>query len=162
MTADATRLVRAVVGRTLLAVVLGARAVGVRRRTPHRRPGGAVAGSLALAAAVPVAAARRGEVSLPASGAGRLLLIGYVLPGAVVEELLWRGPLTRAPSARGTATSVAGFVALHVLRDGVRSAPAHLTLACTWTASALLGRTVVWSALSHGAYNLIALSVRPR
>lgn len=122
------------------------------------RLGGAV-----LALTVPAAAAVRTRRAAPAalSSASRVLLVGYVLPGAVLEELIWRAPLTSgARRRRRAAVSMAGFAALHVRRDGIASTPVHLALAAAWTTAALLGRTIVWTSVSHAAYNYLARAGR--
>jgi hypothetical protein len=95
------------------------------------------------------------------------MLAGYALAVALVEESLYRAPVsrharhgrTRAASALAVA-STACFVGLHLRRDGRAAAPAHLVNACSWTASALLGGTVRWSVASHTLYNYAAMSVR--
>lgn len=111
----------------------------------------------------------------PASTAGRLLLGGYVAGGALVEEALWRAPLILICERTGSrpavaarrvgwpaALSAAGFLALHVRRDGARSLPAHLTTTASWTVSALLGRQLRWPVLGHAGYNFAAASLRAR
>jgi hypothetical protein len=107
----------------------------------------------------------------PPSTAGRLLLGGYVAAGALLEEVLWRAPLilirartgTR-PSARhasgAAALSAAGFLALHLRRDGARSLPAHLTTTASWTLAALVGRQLRWPLIAHAGYNFAAASLR--
>jgi hypothetical protein len=153
----------AVAGRTLLAGLLGARRV--RRRSDVGAPVGARVAGAVLALAVPggAAALTRATFIAPASPAGRGLLVGHVFSGALLEELLWRAPLTDdRHRIRRAALSMTGFVALHVRRDGAASAPIHVVLAGAWTASALLGRTIRWTCLSHAAYNYLALTGRPR
>ncbi|MEO8888781.1 MAG: CPBP family intramembrane glutamic endopeptidase [Jatrophihabitantaceae bacterium] len=100
----------------------------------------------------------------PPSLLGRLMLGGHVASGAVLEELLWRAPLT-VPRSRGAGTvaagvSAAGFLALHVRRDGRPSVPVHAVTTASWTVAAVLGRRVRWSILSHALYNFLVLSLR--
>jgi hypothetical protein len=177
--------------RTTAAATLGAAYLLARR---HRAPRDSVPGGPARAAAGALCAAggpallvlRRlgGENARwlpPPSVAGRLLLGGHVLAGALVEEVLWRGPLillatpartgARAASARravpvamrtvpAALLSAAGFLALHVRRDGAGSLPVHLTTTASWTASALLGRQLRWPVLCHAGYNFAAAGLR--
>ena len=107
--------------------------------------------------------------SPPPSGAGKAMLAGYVLAVAMIEEILYREPVSRYAGqerrAAALATGVAGaahFVALHVRRDGVGALAAHAVNAGCWTSSALLGRTVRWSVAAHAAYNYAAMSLRAR
>lgn len=101
----------------------------------------------------------------PPSAAGRLMLAGYLGSGALVEELLWRSPLTvlRGRTSRAIASllSAAGFLWLHLRRDGAGSAPAHLLTTASWTASTLLALQLRWPVLSHTLYNYAAVSLRP-
>lgn len=101
----------------------------------------------------------------PPSTIGRLMLGGYVAGAALFEELLWRAPVTLPRTARGTAglaaASAAGFMALHLRRDGTASVRAHLLATASWTGSTLIGHRLRWPVLSHALYNYAALTLRP-
>jgi hypothetical protein len=56
--------------------------------------------------------------------------------------------------------SAAGFLALHVRRDGADSLPVHLTTTASWTVSALLGRRLRWPVLCHAGYNFASAVLR--
>lgn len=124
----------------------------------------------ALAAVGPVATVghavvmQRGRWQLPRSGAGKALLVGHVVAGAWVEELLWRGPLVhlrpgplRALAALGSGLA---FVGVHVPRDGWRAVPVQTLNAASWTAATLTDGRVWRSVVSHAGYNLAALALR--
>jgi hypothetical protein len=157
--------------RTGALAVLGAvyLPVAVRRRArPGRRSAQRVA---AVAAAGPLLLigsrlARSGMRRPPAlSALGRLVLGGYVASGALVEELMWRAPLTLPRTARGrvcaAGLSGSGFLLLHLRRDGAASAPAHLITTASWTTAAVLARRLRWVVLSHALYNYLVISLGP-
>lgn len=105
------------------------------------------------------------RVAAPPSWAGRLLLAGRLAANALVEELLWRAPLTRLRPGgvrlfAGTA-GAAAFVGLHLRRDGARALPVHALTTASWTAAALLDRRLRWPVVSHTAYNYAAVVLRP-
>jgi CAAX prenyl protease-like protein len=133
------------------------------------RPGVAAVLAAAGPGALVSRALRRGRWSPPPSATGKAMLTGYVLAVALIEETLYRGPVSRyAGQERRVAAlvtaslSVAGFVALHVRRDGARTFGAHLVNAGCWTASAFAGRSLRWSIAAHSAYNYAAMSLRAR
>jgi hypothetical protein len=102
--------------------------------------------------------------AVPPSAAGKLMLATYLGSGALVEELTWRAPLVwPAPRrVRGCimAGGVVGFIALHVERDGARSATVHLANTLAWTAAAARGGQMRWPVAGHFVYNWIAVTRR--
>jgi hypothetical protein len=156
------------------AYLLASRRV-VRVDAAHGRTRGrAAAGALCAGAGPALLVAQRlasggARWQPPPSAAGRTLLSGYVLAGALLEEVLWRAPLILLDGRTGdralagwAVLSGAGFLALHLRRDGARSLPVHLTTTTSWTASALLARQLRWPVLAHAGYNLAAISLRDR
>jgi hypothetical protein len=142
-----------------------------RRRAPVADPRTVpswAAAALALAGPVAVLThalrGRRVTMALPASTTGKLLLAGHVLSSVVLEEQLWRAPVTYPRSRRAqlglAAASATGFVEMHVRRDGPESAPVHMLNTAGWTASAVVSRSLLWSTLSHAGYNYAALVLR--
>jgi membrane protease YdiL (CAAX protease family) len=163
----AISVIRRAIGRR----TSGRRAIGRRASAGPSAPGRrrALLGC-ALAIGAPTAVlldtARAGpvQVELPRSATGKVLLSGHVLATVVLEELLWRSPLT-LPLGRTTklvlaAVSASGFAAAHVGRDGWPNSRPHIVNTLGWTASALAARSVIWSALAHACYNLSALTLR--
>ncbi len=120
----------------------------------------------ALAVGVPVALVcsslgGRGRLHWQRRGvAAEAVVAGYVISGAVAEELLWRAPpllLTRRGLSATSSALV--FAALHVRRDGPDSAAGHLVLTGAWSIAAALDRTVFWPVVGHVLYNYLALSL---
>ena len=174
MSADSGQLGRRLGERAVAAAILGCayglsnayRYVAANRPRPRRRaalaPAVAGAGPLLL---IGGSLARGGQrLQAPPSGVGLVMLGGYLASGVLAEELLWRAPLTFGRTCRGTAClavlSGAGFVALHVRRDGLASTPLHAVNTASWTASVVLGRRLRWAMLSHFLYNCLAVSLR--
>jgi hypothetical protein len=58
------------------------------------------------------------------------------------------------------ALAGAGFVGLHLRRDGRAALPVHALNTAAWTAATLLGRRLRWPVLAHAAYDLLALTLR--
>jgi hypothetical protein len=174
MSADAGQVGRRLGERAIAAAVLGCayglsnayRYVAASRPQPRRRaalaPAAAGAGPLLL---IGGSLARGGQrLRVPASGVGVAMLGGYLASGVLAEELLWRAPLTLCRTRRSAACvavlSGAGFVGLHVRRDGFASAPVHAVNTAAWTVSVVLGRRLRWAVLSHFLYNCLAVSLR--
>lgn len=105
------------------------------------------------------------RLRLPPSWPGRALLAVHLARRVVVEEALWRAPLvrlrTRSVRLLAAGVSGAGFVAIHVDRDGLRTLPAHAALTAAWTTSVLLDRRVRWALASHLLYNYAAVVMAP-
>ncbi|SHG04522.1 CAAX protease self-immunity [Jatrophihabitans endophyticus] len=172
MRPDDARFLARLVSRVLAAAVL---TVAHRRRRRHRggEPAGPArrGGAYLLALTAPGVAVARvaggARWTLPApSPQGLTLLALWVGSGALVEELLWRAPLTLlAPGWRRralAAASGAGFFAAHVRRDGMAATMVHAPNTVSWTAAALLARRVHPSLVAHLGYNAVALGLRPR
>jgi hypothetical protein len=92
------------------------------------------------------------------------LAVLRALAGALIEEVIWRGPVLRLTSRPARALAVlgggVGFVGLHLRRDGRAAWPVHAVNTASWTAAALVGGSVRWPVLSHAAYNVAAWSLR--
>jgi membrane protease YdiL (CAAX protease family) len=93
------------------------------------------------------------------------MLAGYVITGALAEELLWRQPLTyplpRRIRLAMAAISGSGFVLAHLPRDGREAAAIHTINTSSWTAAAIAGRSIRWPMISHCVYNWLSLTVAP-
>jgi len=149
-------------------------ALGVAYRA-RRRPGAAarprrsgLAAALAATgpAAVVTGAVRGRPVTWRAPGTPitAALLVARVVAGAVIEEVLWRGPVAVGRgSGAGIRAGVLGvaFVALHLARDGGSAWRAHVPNTVAWTLAALVDRRLRWPVLSHAGYNLAAVCLRP-
>jgi len=156
----------ALLGRTTAALTFATAHCHARRKDPaivphpsrRARWAAAIVAAAPPAALVTRAACQPGaRWQPPPSPTVRTLLTAHVLSSAVIEEVVWRGVLTRRHHPRNLAiASALGFVAAHLPRDGGRSAPAHAVNAVAWTLSASIGRRLRWSVLAHTGYNLAA------
>jgi membrane protease YdiL (CAAX protease family) len=159
--------VRTMLSRGLAAVLLGQVHLAFRRPPAAGRPWFASAAIASAAPALLVARTLRrsdSRWSPPRSGSGRALLVGYVLTGVLVEELVWRAPLLHLRPGRGqfcgALVSATAFSALHLRRDGLRTAPIHVPNTVGWTLATLLAGRLRWALLAHTGYNVAALSLR--
>jgi membrane protease YdiL (CAAX protease family) len=173
MSTDAGQAGRRLRERAVAAAVLGCayglsnayRYVAASRPQPPRRAAAAAVAGAGPLLLIGGSLARGGQrLRVPASGVGLVMLGGYLASGVLAEELLWRAPLTFCRTRRSAACvamlSSAGFVGLHVRRDGLASAPVHAVNTASWTASVVFGRRLRWPMLSHFLYNCLAVSLR--
>lgn len=128
---------------------------------------GRSAGGFLVAAVSPLVAgvtARRNRARWRRpSPAGLALVVTHAASVALAEELLWRAPLLRLRTGPARAVAAvaagAGFVGLHLRRDGWPALPVHALNTTVWTASTLLGRRLRWPVLAHAGYDLLALGL---
>ena len=152
----------ALAGRATLGLALAAAHRAAQRRaasaTPAVGPGIAALLAVAPSAMLVARAARRPSVRWRrARPATYGLLVIHVLSGAVIEEVVWRGVLTRPGRPRVvTLGSALGFVAAHVPRDGRAGSRSHAINAAAWTVSASAGQRLRWPVLAHAGYNVAA------
>lgn len=137
-----------------------------RRARPARQLQAAVAALTGPALAIGVAAVRSGvRWQPPTSAAARTILVAYLASGAVVEELIWRGPLLLpGGTARRAAIAVlggCGFVGAHLRRDGLDGARVHALTTSAWTCATLLGGRLRWPILGHTLYNITVVCLAP-
>jgi hypothetical protein len=94
----------------------------------------------------------------PQTAGARLGLMAVVVAGAATEEGLWRGPLTYPMRVSRRlavgACGAAGFVAVHLPRDGRAGAPVHTVNALSWTLAAMVDRSIAWPLIAHTGYNM--------